>query len=124
MNVSVEWLSEYLGAELSAERLVETLNRLGLMVEGQRDVEGDTVLEVETYSNRPDTLGHLGMARELAAALGLRLRPRAWSLAELPVATKDVVDVQVWDEDLCPRYCGLVVRDVEVGPSPDWLRRR
>jgi phenylalanyl-tRNA synthetase beta chain len=124
MNVSVQWLLEYLETDLPVDRLVETLNRLGLMVEGRRDLDGDTVLEVETYSNRPDTLGHLGMARELSAALGLRLAERTWPLAELTVATKDIVDVQVWDEDLCPRYCGLVVRDVKVGPSPVWLRRR
>ena len=42
----------------------------------------------------------------------------------MPTRTSDLLSVQVQDEDLCPRYCGLVVRGVTVGPSPDWLRVR
>ena len=38
--------------------------------------------------------------------------------------TAELVDVQILDEDLCPRYCGLVVRGVKIGPSPEWLRKR
>ncbi|OGD20703.1 MAG: phenylalanine--tRNA ligase subunit beta [Candidatus Aminicenantes bacterium RBG_16_63_16] len=124
MKISIAWLKEFLDADVPVRRLVETLERIGLMVEGEQATGDDIVLDVETYSNRPDTLGHLGMARELAAALGAALKPRSWPLAELPVSTRDVVDVQVSDGDLCPRYCGLVVRGVRVGPSPDWLRTR
>jgi phenylalanyl-tRNA synthetase beta chain len=124
MKISVNWLNEYLDAEVPTPLLVGALNRIGLMVEGESEGDGDTVLEVETYSNRPDTLGHLGMARELAAALGVRLKEKSWPLTELPVLTREVVDVQVWDEDLCPRYCGLIVRGVKVEPSPPWLQRR
>lgn len=124
MKISVDWLKDYLDADVPPRRIIETLNRIGLMVEGEQDLEGDTILDVETYSNRPDTLGHLGMAREVAAALGVPLRQKTWPLAELPVSTRNVIDVQVSDEDLCPRYCGLVVRDVRVGPSPPWLRNR
>ena len=56
--------------------------------------------------------------------LGRPLLERDWPVAELAEATAEIVDVQIADEDLCPRYCGLVVRGVPVGPSPDWLRRR
>lgn len=56
--------------------------------------------------------------------LGLPLLERSRPIAELPQATTEIADVQVLNENLCPRYCGLVVRDVPVGPSPDWLRRR
>ena len=124
MKISLDWLREFADVEASDRAVVEALNRIGLMVEDEQTVGDDTVLEVETYSNRPDTLGHLGMARELAAALGRPLKPASWPLAELAVATRDAVDVQVLDGDLCARYCGLVVKGVEVGPSPDWLRKR
>src|SRR5512136_2528640 len=106
MKISLDWLKEYLEGEFSVQSAVAALERIGLMVEGREEKDGDVVLEVETYSNRPDTLGHLGMARELAAALGLRLKKRDWPLAELTVDTSELVDVQILDADLCPRYCG------------------
>jgi phenylalanyl-tRNA synthetase beta chain len=124
MKISLDWLKEYIDGEISVQTAVEALERIGLMVEGREEIEGDVVLEVETYSNRPDTLGHLGMARELAAALGLQLKEKDWPLSELNVSTSDLVDVQILDADLCPRYCGLVVKGVKVGPSPAWLQKR
>jgi len=124
MKISLEWLKEYLDGVISVQTAVEALERIGLMVEGRAEQDGDVVLEVETYSNRPDTLGHLGMARELAAALGLRLKLRNWPLSELAVRTADLADVQILDGDLCPRYCGIVVKGVKVGPSPAWLQKR
>jgi phenylalanyl-tRNA synthetase beta chain len=124
MKISLDWLKEYLDEDIPVSRLIDALNRIGLMVETQEEKEGDVILDVETYANRPDTLGHLGMARELAAALGLRLKEKTWPLAELSEKTSDLVDVQVWDEDLCPRYCGVVVKGVKVSPSPLWLKKR
>jgi phenylalanyl-tRNA synthetase beta chain len=124
MKISLDWLKEYLDGHFSAQSAVEALERIGLMIEGREEKDGDIVLEVETYSNRPDTLGHLGMARELAAALGLRLKERDWPLSELAVRTADLVDVQIMDADLCPRYCGIVVKGVKVGPSPGWLQKK
>ena len=124
MRISIDWLREYLDGDVSVQAAVEALERIGLMVEGREEKDGDTILEVETYSNRPDTLGHLGMARELGAALGLRLKERSWPLSELTVRTADLVDVQILDPDLCPRYCGVVVKGVKVGPSPAWLQKR
>ncbi len=124
MRISIGWLKEYLEADISASELTEALNRIGLMVEGREERNGDIILEVETYSNRPDTLGHIGMAREVAAALGVNLKERDWPLIELNLKTSEIVDVQIWDEDLCPRYCGVVVKGVKVGPSPGWLKAR
>jgi phenylalanyl-tRNA synthetase beta chain len=124
MRISLNWLQEYLDGDISAQAAVEALERIGLMVEGREEIDGDVVLEVETYSNRPDTLGHLGMARELAAAVGLRLKAKDWPLSELAVPTADLADVQILDADLCPRYHGIVVKGVKVGPSPAWLQKR
>jgi phenylalanyl-tRNA synthetase beta chain len=124
MKISLDWLKEYLDGDFSVQTAVEALERIGLMVEGREEKDGDVVLDVETYSNRPDTLGHLGMARELAAALGLRLKERNWPLSELTVRTADLADVQILNEDLCPRYCGVVVKGIKVGPSPAWLQKR
>jgi len=124
MKISLDWLREYLDLDVPVSRLLDTLNRIGLMVETREEKEEDVILNIETYANRPDTLGHLGVARELAAALGLRLKEKIWPVSELSQKISDLIHVQIWDEDLCPRYCGIVVKGVHVGPSPLWLKKR
>jgi len=124
MKISLDWLKEYVQLDLPFAQLVEKLNMIGLMVENWEKKDGDIVLEIETYSNRPDTLGHLGIAREIAASLKLALKEPVWPLAESEEKTTDLIDVQIWDDNLCPRYTGIVVRNVKVGPSPEWLRKR
>jgi phenylalanyl-tRNA synthetase beta chain len=124
MKISRDWVREYVAVDLPKAELVDRLTMIGWVPETVEEIDGDLVLDLETYANRPDTLGHLGVARELGALLGLPLIEKDWPLAELAQATADVADVQVAAEDLCPRYCGLVVRGVPVAPSPAWLRRR
>jgi phenylalanyl-tRNA synthetase beta chain len=101
----------------------------------------DTRLAVDVTPNRPDLLSHLGVAREVAAATGHR-----WRLPELAgapagaqgnrgagiafrgdasaSAAADGVAIRIEDTALCPRYVGLVIRGVRVGPSPEWLASR
>ena len=124
MKISVDWLKDYIDIDLPVSRLVEVLDNIGLLIEDQCEKNGDVILDVETYANRPDTLGHLGIARELAAALGLPIKEKRIALSEADDKISSLIDVQIWDEDLCPRYCGMVVKDITVGPSPDWLVRR
>jgi phenylalanyl-tRNA synthetase beta chain len=84
----------------------------------------DTVLELEVTPNRGDWLSILGIAREVAAVSGVRLRQRRPRLRESgrPAATD--VEVRVEAPDLCPRYCARIVRNVRVAQSPLWLRLR
>jgi len=124
MRISLDWLKDYIELDLPLPQLIEKLNMIGLMVEDWEERDSDVILDIETYANRPDTLGHLGVARELAVALGLRLKEQNWPLTEIDQKTSDLVDVQIWDDDLCPRYCGIIVRDIKVGPSPEWLVKR
>jgi phenylalanyl-tRNA synthetase beta chain len=124
MKISRDWLREYVAVDMPLPELVDRLTMIGLVPETVEERDGDAVLDLETYANRPDTLGHLGVAREVGAMLGLPLLEKAWPLAELDQATAGIADVQIVAEPLCHRYCGLVVRGVKVGPSPDWLRRR
>ncbi len=124
MKISLNWLNEYVRADLPTPELLERLTMIGLMAENAEEIDGDTIVEVETYANRPDTLGHLGIAREVAAMLGEKLLEKAWPVDELPERVSDLTDVQIRDEALCPRYCAMLVRGVDVCPSPGWLRRR
>jgi phenylalanyl-tRNA synthetase beta chain len=83
-------------------------------------------MEIEVTSNRPDCMGHLGVARELAAGLDRPMKvdfmPAFTGTANPP--GRDLVKVSIDEPDLCARYIGGVIRGVKVGPSPDWLQRR
>jgi phenylalanyl-tRNA synthetase beta chain len=97
----------------------------------------DTRLVVDVLANRPDLLSHLGVAREVAAALGTPLQlPRAAAggaaVSRPPVTVESTsrqgntggISVTIDDVDGCPRYLGAVIRGVRVGPSPEWLTLR
>lgn len=124
MKISVDWLKDFIDIDLSTSALIDRLDMIGMVVEEWEEKDSDVILDIETYANRPDTLGHLGIAREIAAALKLKMKERKWPLVELEQKTSELCDVQIWDADLCPRYTGIVVKGVKVGPSPDWLRKR
>ncbi|MGZ5452647.1 MAG: phenylalanine--tRNA ligase subunit beta [Candidatus Aminicenantales bacterium] len=124
MKISQDWIREFVAVDLPRQELIDKLTMIGLVPETVEERDGDLILDLETYANRPDTLGHLGIAREIGAMLGRPLIERDWPVTEMAEATADIADVQIVAEALCPRYCGLVVRGVAVGPSPDWLRRR
>ena len=124
MIISLNWLKDYIEIDLSLPVLIEKLNMIGLMVEDWEEKGSDVILDIETYANRPDTLGHLGVARELATALELGIKERKWPLTEIEQKTSDLADVRIWDDELCPRYSGMVIKGIQVGPSPEWLRKR
>jgi phenylalanyl-tRNA synthetase beta chain len=82
----------------------------------------DDVLLVEPTGNRPDLLSVYGIAREIAALYDLELAAMPGRDPER--AGDEPVDVQVEDLVGCPRYIGRLFRDVQVGPSPVWLKSR
>jgi len=89
-------------------------------------IPNQAIMEVEVTSNRPDCMGHLGVARELAAGLDRPLKrdfmPAFTGTSDPP--GRDLVKVTVEEPDLCSRYIGGVIKNVRVGPSPGWLQRR
>ncbi len=80
----------------------------------------DTVLEIEVTPNRPDALSHWGIARELAAAFGRKMKTPAAHAAAGP-ARRDLVAVR---DAACGYYAARVLEGVRIGPSPLWLRLR
>jgi len=124
MKISLDWLSDYIEIDRSAEQVAAVLSDLGFPTEGIEQIDGDTVIDIEVSSNRGDCLSHIGIARELAAATGKKLKmPRV----KLPESERDVsefVDVRIDDAKLCGRYIGRVICGVKIGPSPQWMRKR
>ena len=84
----------------------------------------DAILEVEVTPNRPDCLAIVGVARELAALTGGRLRPAESTVREDPAVTTAGWRITIEDPDLCSRYAARLITDVTVGPSPAWLAQR
>jgi len=89
-------------------------------------IPSQAIMEAEVTSNRPDCMGHLGIARELAAGLDRPLKrdfmPSFTGRAE--PAGREMVKVSITEADLCSRYIGGVITGVKVGPSPEWMQRR
>ncbi len=86
----------------------------------------DVVFEISAPANRPDVLGHVGIARELASLLGCRFVPVAPDLEPLTgeADATALVDISIADPTGCPRYVGRVIDGLTVGPSPRWLAQR
>ena len=82
----------------------------------------DYILDVSITANRPDCQSILGIAREVAAALGKELKMPATDYKTTDYVFPDL-DVKVEAPDLCPRYLGHGVRNITVGESPRWMRR-
>lgn len=125
MRTSVAWLNDYLDPPADAEEQASVLTRVGLAFDGRELLpDGDTVQEIETTSNRGDCLCHVGLAREIAAATGRRLRPPSAAPVAGARHASDSVRVRVDDPIGCPRYTARIIRGVRVGPSPDWMQAR
>ena len=85
----------------------------------------DVVLDCEITPNRPDCLSMVGMAREVGAIYDRDYHVDYPAIkAEAGSPTADEVSVEIADASLCSRYVARVVRNVKVGPSPDWMVQR
>ncbi len=84
----------------------------------------DTILEFDNKSltHRPDLWGHQGIAREVAAVTEAEFTPIEPQV-EIPTSGESV-KVEIKDFELCPRYCGLIINNVKVEQSPQWLSKR
>jgi len=125
MIISYRWLSDYVRLEAAADgtppidELVHRLLMSGLNHEATWGVGSDTAIEIEVTSNRPDCLGHIGVARETALLFARPLHLPDPRPAEGPAAVGVAVAIET--PEICPFYSARVIRGVRVGPSPAWL---
>jgi phenylalanyl-tRNA synthetase beta chain len=97
--------------------------RVGITLDAQLGAE-ETVLEIEVSHNRPDCLSVFGIAREMAALTGAKLKFPELRPVEEPPASDETVDVKIERAEDCPRYCGRIMSGVRAAASPLWLRKR
>lgn len=110
-------------------------NHSGIMVLGDHLTAGtpiskvlnnsvDYVFEIGLTPNRPDASCHLGVARDLAAVINQTLKKPYQSVQSDTIADLEEISVSIVDTDKCHRYVGILIRNVFVKDSPDWLQKR
>jgi phenylalanyl-tRNA synthetase beta chain len=123
MKVVYNWLKQFVDVTASPADLRARLSLAGIAVDSIEETAAGPVLDAEVTANRPDCLGHLGIAREVAAIYCLPLKPVHPKLEESAEKAADATRVEIEAPDLCGRYTARVLRGVKVQPSPDWLRK-
>jgi phenylalanyl-tRNA synthetase beta chain len=124
MKISLNWINDYVDIGHDAKTIAQILMDRGFPCEGIELFEDDWVINVEVTSNRGDCLGHIGVARELASAVGKPLRLPQVEYPESQTQAAQKVSVEIAEPSLCGRYTGRFIEGVRVGPSPDWMVKR
>ena len=87
-------------------------------------LEPDVLWDLDVGANRPDAMSVMGVARDLAAGLGVGFEPPDWSTPEAGPGIAEVAAVEIVDPTLCGRFVGRVLRNTGAGPSPAWMANR
>jgi phenylalanyl-tRNA synthetase beta chain len=124
MLVSWDWLKQYVRLDMPPAEVEERLMMAGLNHEDTHPVGRDLAINFEVTSNRPDCLGHLGIAREISVLFELPLTLPAADPRESAEPVAKLARVRVENPRECPRYTARVLRGAKVGPSPRWLQSR
>src|ERR1700690_1454642 len=124
MKVVYNWLKEFVGVTAPTAELRARLSLAGVAIDSIEESAAGPVLDAEITANRPDCLGHIGIAREIAAIYRLPVKPVEPKLRESAEKTEAATRVEIEVPELCGRYTARVLRGVKVQPSPDWLRQR
>src|ERR1700754_433685 len=121
MLVSWNWLKQYVDLNASVAEVSDRLTMSGLNLEEFHASGQDYCIDLEVTSNRPDCLGHLGIARETAVLFQKELRIPPATVKEGATQAASVTSVTIECPELCPRYTARVIKGVKVGPSPAWM---
>jgi phenylalanyl-tRNA synthetase beta chain len=120
MIVSLDWLKQYVDLPMTPAELADRLALTGL----NHEMFDDKVIDLEVTSNRPDCLGHIGVAREVGVLYDLPLKTPPAKPQAKGGAVGKITSVTLEAPALCPRYTARVILGVKIGPSPKWLADR
>ena len=124
MRVVYNWLKDFVGVAAPPQELASRLALSGTNIAGVENGAHGAVLDAEVGSNRPDCLGHYGIAREVAAIYNLPPKHISPKPVESAARAADAVRVEIQSPDLCGRFTARVIRNVKIQPSPKWLKDR
>jgi phenylalanyl-tRNA synthetase beta chain len=124
MKVLYNCLTEFVDVKAAPADLASRLSLAGVAIDSVEESPAGPVLDAEVTANRPDCLGHYGIAREVSAIYRSQLKPLQPKLKEIAEKAADATRVEIESPDLCGRFTARILRGVKVQPSPDWLRQR
>lgn len=128
MLAPLSWLKEYVDITLSPEKLGDRLTEVGLGTEKITKVDGDVILELEITPNRPDLLSIIGIAREIAAIEGKKIKlPGVIGrhLEGVIGRPKKILPLEIKTNfKINSRFTGIIIDNIKVQESPKWLQER
>src|SRR3984885_3837049 len=124
MKVLFNWLKEFVELKATPADLRARLSTSGTAVDAIEESAAGPMLDAELTANRPDCLGHYGIAREAATLYRLALKPVQPKFTESAAPVAQATSVTIEAPELCSRFTARAVRGGKVQPSPDWLRQR
>jgi len=124
MKVVYNWLKDFVDVTAAPQELASRLALSGTNIGGVENGPHGAVIDAEVSSNRPDCLGHCGIAREVGAIYKLPLKHISPKPTESVAKASDAVTVEIQAPELCGRFTARVIRNVKIQPSPKWLKDR
>lgn len=124
MKLSHDWLKDFVDIRISPRKLADRLTMSGLEVEELESVGKDVHYELGVTPNRSDCLSVIGVARDVAAVTGRKLKNVAVKPPRGKGRISDRLKVTVKNPARCPRYTARVIEGVRIGPSPAWMVKR
>jgi len=112
-----------IGEESEGIMILEPDMKIGEPLSTVLDLE-DFVLDIDITPNRPDALSMIGIARDVSALSGGKLKKPEFQLKEIEELASQWIEVVIDDPSGCPRYAARVIKNVKIVKSPLWLRRR
>jgi phenylalanyl-tRNA synthetase beta chain len=124
MKILYDWVKEFMDAKAPASEVRSRLSLSGTAVDSVEETAAGPMFDAELTINRPDCMGHYGVAREVATIYRLPLKRVEPKLKESAEAASSATRVEIACPELCGRYTARVIRGVKVAPSPEWLKKR
>lgn len=123
MKISYNWLKEFVDIKTKPEKLAKDLSLFGHAVESIEKSGNDYILDFEIAANRGDCLSILGMAREICALYGLKLKMKN-QRSKTQIKNENIdktLKINISNSKICPRFTARVIDNIKITKSPKWM---
>lgn len=124
MKILYSWLKDYVDINYSPLKLADDLSMFAHEVESINEIKNDVIFDLEITPNRGDCLSHLGIARQVAAMYDRNIKTQN---AKIKIKEENInkdININIEDDKICPRYSAVVVDNIKIKESPEWIKNR